>query len=154
MLLTHVLGFSQNSDLNFDPEKVGQIKLYRFNKSNFCDQSKGLSIIYNNKLSPCFDYLKSLDKNRSKSIIKLLLSKKSYGEPFMVTFDTDYAITVYDNVDKLIGWINFSQQFQSSRSTPRIEVQEIQTNGPIKKDGLVKKSRKKLIKLLDIDSSK
>src|SRR5687767_2303950 len=89
-----------------DIEKSKSIKLFRFNSKNSCDQSKAVSVIYENKISTCFDYVKEIKKDNIKKIIKLLRSSASYGNEDVACFDTEQALVIYDKANVIIGYIN------------------------------------------------
>src|SRR5687767_10311631 len=79
------------------------IKLYRFDPKNPCDQDKALSIIHEGKISSCFSYVKTINTYDTKKIITLLTSASMYGEAEAPCYDTDYALLIFNKSNVVIG---------------------------------------------------
>jgi len=128
------------------------IKLFKYNPKNFCDQSKGVSIVFDNKISPCFDHIKTFDTRQSKKIVGLLRSVRTYGSYDAPCFDTDYALMIYNKSNKIVGHIEISFSCNKLISEPNIKEREHFNHDGLRNVGFSKSGRKTLIKLLMLDA--
>ena len=130
------------------------IKLYKFNPANRCGQSKRLSIIYENKISTCFDYVKTIGVGDVKKIVSLLRAPATYGSEDVACFDTDYALLIFDEKNVVIGYVNISFSCNKLNSNPIINEQAHYSKGELRKVGFSKKGRNSLLNLLAIKDHK
>lgn len=127
---------------------VSSILLYKFNSNNKCDQSKAVSIIKDNKISKCLDYIKTFDFSRSKNILDLLQNKNTYGNEDVACFDTDYSLVIV-NGKTITGYINISFNCNKLISNPIIKERLSQSNNGLRKVGFSNLGKTKLLELLE-----
>lgn len=85
-----------------------------------CDSSKTASIIQNNKISPCFQYLRSFEKDDAKKIINLLNDRSTYKGPVdRPCSETHYALLIFNN-NVVTGYVNISLDCNKIISNPAI----------------------------------
>ncbi len=130
------------------------IKLYKYNPQNECNQSKVVSVIYEDKLSTCFDYVKTFRMGKVKKIMKFLRALTTYGGEDVACFDTEYALLIFDKSNMAIGYINISLSCNKLISNPVITEREYYANPGFRKVGFSKKGRTGLLKLLGFSDSK
>jgi hypothetical protein len=130
------------------------IRLYKFNKDKQCDQSKAVTIIYENKVSKCFDYIKTIKTDDTKKIVSLLKTPTTYGGEDVACFDTDYALLIFNKQNVIIGYIDISLFCNKLISAPVIAEQEHYSKGGLRKVGFSKKGKAALLKLLKITDNK
>lgn len=93
---------------------------YHYKSIKDCDQSKKASIVHHNKISPCFNYLRSFEKDDAKKIIRLLNNRRTYGHPVDTTcFETHYALLILEN-NVVTGYVNISLSCNRIISGPGI----------------------------------
>lgn len=93
---------------------------YHYKNVKGCDQSKNASIVQDNKISPCFNYLKTFEKEDAKKIIHFLNAPSTYGAPVdAACFETHYALLVLDK-DVVTGYVNISLSCNRIISSPVI----------------------------------
>ncbi|MFL9485698.1 hypothetical protein ACI6Q2_23145 [Chitinophagaceae bacterium LWZ2-11] len=126
------------------------IKLYKFNSKNKCNQSKSVSIIDGDKVSTCFDYVKTISTSNTKKIASLLRESTTYGNEDVACFDTEYGLLIFDKSNVVIGYINISWSCNKLISNPIISEREQYAKQELRKVGFSKKGRSSLIKLLEI----
>ncbi len=129
------------------------IKLYKFNPQNNCNQSKAVSIIYEDKISPCFDYVKTIKTGEVKKITGLLRKSTTYGGEDVACFDTEYALLIFDKSNVVIGYVNISLSCNKLISNPIIPEREHYANQGLRKVGFSKKGRNTLLKLLGLSDN-
>jgi hypothetical protein len=130
------------------------IKLYKFNPNNPCEQSKAVSIIYENKVASCFDYVKTIAVGDVKKTVSLLRTPTTYGSEDVACFDTDYALLIFDKKNVVIGYVNISLSCNKLISNPIITERGYYSKGGLQKVGFSKKGRSNLLKLLAITDYK
>jgi hypothetical protein len=124
--------------------------LYKFDSTNNCDQSKAVSIVKNNRISICFDYVKKIEDSNVKKILNLLHSKSTYGKEDAPCFDTDYALIAIKE-ENIIGYINISLSCNKLISNPIIEERIIETKEGLRKVGFSIQGKNDLKKFLGIN---
>jgi len=134
-----------------DTNSVQSIKLYKFNPDNSCNQSKGVSIVFNNKLSSCFDFVKNIAPGKVKSIVSLVTSAKSYGGEDVACFTTNYSLLLLNSNNVVTGYIDISFDCNKLISNPIISERISKSNAGLRKVGFSKTSRENLIKLLGVE---
>lgn len=93
---------------------------YYYKNAKGCDQSKKASIIQNNEISPCFQYLKSFEKDDAKKIINLLRDRNTYEGPIeRPCSETHYALLILNN-NVVTGYVNISLDCNKLFSNPAI----------------------------------
>jgi hypothetical protein len=93
---------------------------YHYKNVKGCDSSKTASIIQNNKISPCFQYLRSFEKNDAKKIINLLNDRSTYeGAIDKPCLETHYALLILNN-NVVTGYVNMSLACNKIISDPAI----------------------------------
>lgn len=163
-ILTLCVLLAVNSKINAQQEKVklekdfsqmkaASIQLFKFDTANFCDQSKAVSIIYDNKVSKCFTYLKSYRIGKVKKMIKLLRDKTTYGNDEVACFDTEYGIVFYNSNGSIIGYINISFSCNELISNPIIPEREHFITEKSRKVGFSLDGRGRIIRLLGLFNS-
>ena len=131
-------------------DSISYLKLYRFNETNLCDQSKAVSIIYNNNISTCFDYVKTLKEKKVNEFIEIIKNHKTYGAEDVACFDAEYSAVFYNNEDIIIGYTNISFSCHKLNSTPKITEMEYYSENGFRKIGFSKNGEMKLKKALEI----
>jgi hypothetical protein len=123
--------------------------LYKYDKQNPCDQSKGPVIIYNSRISSCFSFVRVISNTDSRQIIDLINSVHTYGGEDVSCFDSDYALLVMDKKN-IAGYISISFSCNKLLSTPVIKARESYAKGELRKVGFSSSGRSQLLKLLKI----
>jgi hypothetical protein len=131
-------------------DSISYLKLYKFNENNLCDQSKAVSIIHNNKISVCFDYIKTLKGKRVNEFIETIKDHSTYGAEDVACFDTDYSAVFYNNKDMIIGFTNISFSCHKLNSTPKITEMKYYSENGLSKIGFSKDGEMNLKKALEI----
>lgn len=137
---------------NFTQMKAASMQLFKFDTANFCDQSKAVSVVYNNKVSKCFTYLKNFKIDKVKRFIKSLRDKTTYGNEDVACFDTEYGIVFYNSYGNIIGYINISFSCNKLISNPIIPEREHFVTKKSRKVGFSLVGRGKIIKLLGLSN--
>lgn len=132
-----------------DFKSATSFALYKFNPNNPCNQSKAVSIIKENKISECFDFIKTIKGNDVKNIIALLHNTKSYGSEDLACFDTEYSLVAFTK-NKIIGYINISFNCNKLISNPTIAERDSFVKNDIRNIGFSINGKKKLYKLLGL----
>lgn len=112
-----------NINLTEKIKAADSIVLFKFNSDNLCDQSKAVSIIKNNEISKCFDYIKTIKGKAVSNFINLLHTKTTYGGGNVACFDTDYSVILIKN-NSIIAYINISISCNKLFANPKIQEQE------------------------------
>jgi len=150
--------FSQNAKtekqefsikINDNFNSASSLLLYKFNPNNFCDQSKAVSIIKNNRISQCFDFVKTFNGTKVKEILNLLNNEDTYGNEDVACFHTDYSLIVM-NGKTIVGYVNFSFSCNKLISNPIIEKMTSKSKDGLSKIGFSKSSKNKLVTILGI----
>ena len=95
LLLSSFISLGQTDTLSYGFTKKLQIessnfiKLFKFEIGHGCNQSKNVKLIFKNEISPCFVFVKNIDKKITKNIVKLLNQKTTYGGGYDACFDTN-----------------------------------------------------------------
>jgi hypothetical protein len=92
------------------------IKVYG---AELCNNQQGLSIVHNNKITPCFRLLSTFEKNDAKKIINLLHDSGSYTDGDTTCFKTDHALLILEN-GVVTGYVNISFFCNKIISSPAI----------------------------------
>lgn len=93
---------------------------YHYKNTEGCDQSKNASIIQNNKISPCFTYISTFEKDDAKKIINFLNARSTYGATVDTTcFETHHALLILEK-NVVIGYVNISLTCDRIISNPAI----------------------------------
>lgn len=129
------------------------MKLYVDSNKRECDQKKAISIIFNDKISSCFDYVKSFSKGDCHKILKHINTSSTYGGEDVACFETDYALLLYNKQKTIIGYINISFFCNKLNSNPRIDAIKVLSSGKIRRNGFSKHGRKELLELLGLKES-
>ena len=156
LILTTLVGITQSVRIELNNElstkSITTIKLYRFNSKNTCNQSKAVSIIFDNKISTCFDLVKTIKKENVKKIINCLRTKKTYGNGDVACFDTDYGLIMYNVKRIIVGYVNISLFCNKINAAPLIQEREYFVSNTLRKVGLSIVGRKKIMKLLGLSA--
>jgi hypothetical protein len=123
--------------------------LYKFNPKNPCSQSKAVSIIKEDKISECFDYVTTFNGNEVKDILYILYDTNTYGAEDVACFDTEYSLLAI-NDNKVIGFINISFRCNKLISTPAIKERDSHLNGNLRNVGFSKNGKENLYQLLKL----
>ena len=129
---------------------ASSLLLYKFNPKNSCDQSKAVSIIKDNKISQCFDFVKTFNGTKVKEILNLLNNEDTYGNEDVACFDTDHALILYNVKNEVVGYINISESCNKLISNPEIKEMEFYSQGGLRKVGFSKKGKDKIKQILGI----
>lgn len=93
---------------------------YHYQNVKGCDQSKTASIVQNNKVSPCFQYLRSFEKDNAKKIINLLRNRNTYENAVeKPCLETHYALLILEN-NIVTGYVNINLACNRIISNPAI----------------------------------
>jgi hypothetical protein len=131
-----------------DISQIFKIELYRFNSKKECNQSKAISIIYDHRIAPCFDYIRSI-KDKDK-FIKIITDHHTYGAEDVACFDTDYAVLLYGSKGDIVGYINISMSCNKLISNPEIKERTYYSQDGLRKVGFSKKGKIGIQKVLGI----
>ena len=118
--------------------------LYKFNPLKNCNQTREVSIIKENRISKCFDYIRIIKGNDVKNILEFLYDSNNYGGEEVPCFDTSYSLLAYSSNNKIIGYINISLGCNKLLSNPTIKEQGKPSNIGFSKSGM--QQLKKLLK--------
>ncbi|WP_343686117.1 hypothetical protein [Chryseobacterium gleum] len=129
---------------------VHYMKLYKFNEQNYCNQNKAVSVIYDNQLSSCFDYVKTINGKDIDDFLGTIKNPKTYGGEDVACFDTDYSLILYNIKDEVVGYINISESCNKLISNPEIKEREFYSKNGLRKVGFSKKGKEKIKKILKI----
>jgi hypothetical protein len=158
LLLLNIAGTAQNVKIelskNLSSKNVALIKLYKFNSKNSCNQSKAVSVIFDNQISECFDYVKTIKGGSIKKIMTCLHNKKTYGGEDVACFDVDYGIIAYNAKGVIIGFVNISLFCNKLNATPAIPERDFFNSSELHKVGFSKQGRNQIIKLLSLSDTK
>lgn len=135
---------------DYSQMKAASMRLFKFDTANICDQSKAVSVVYNNKVSKCFTHLKSFKVDKVKRFIKSLRDKATYGNDDVACFDTDYGVVFYNSYGSIVGYVNISFSCNKLISNPIIPEREYFITEKSRKVGFSIVGRKKIIKLLGL----
>lgn len=138
----------------FSQMKAASMRLFKFDTANFCDQSKAVSVVYDNKVSQCFTYLKSFKIDKVKRLIKSLSDKTTYGNGDVACFDTEYGIVFYNSYGSIVGYVNISLSCNKLMSNPIIPEREYFITDKSRKVGFSLIGREKIIKLFGLQINK
>jgi hypothetical protein len=148
----HTRIHAQQSTVNiakyFSQMNAVSMRLFKFDRSNDCDQSKAVSILYENKVSKCFTYLEDFKVDKVDTITASLMDTATYGNVDMACFDTDYGMVFYDSRETIVGYINISFSCNKLIANPKISERDIFITESARKVGFSDKGRKKLLALL------
>lgn len=133
---------------NITVSEASIIKLYAFNTNNGCDRSTNVSAVYENKISPCFYYVKTFEKKKVKQIINMLRSRRTYGGKEAACFDTDYALVIFDKANVVTGYVNISLYCNWLIPNPVIPESKM----GLGKGGFSKKGKERLLEVLELVS--
>ncbi|MGE8421897.1 MULTISPECIES: hypothetical protein [Sphingobacterium] len=139
-----VINIAKKLDIN----QVIKIELYRFNPKKKSNQSKAISIVYNNRIAPCFDYIRTI-KDKDK-FIKIITDHHTYGSEDIACFDTGYSVLLYGNKDDIVGYINISMSCNKLISNPEIKERTYYSRDGLRKVGFSKKGKISIQKILGI----
>lgn len=148
--------FPQNKDIaiNISTEinfkKVGYMELYKINLTKGCDQSKAVSIVYQNKIAKCFDYMKTIKGREKDNFIRIIRDYHTYGGDDVACFDTDYGLLLYGYQNEIVGYINISKSCNKLVSNPEIKERTYYAHDGLRLIGFSKKGRKNIEKVLGI----
>jgi hypothetical protein len=132
------------------PANVHYMKLYKYDEKNDCEQSKAVSVIYDNRISVCFDYVKRIEGKKVKDFINLVRNPKTYGAEDVACFDTDYSLILYNRKDEITGYINISNSCNKLISNPKIKEMEFYSRDGLRKVGFSKGIKEKIQQILGI----
>ena len=145
---------STKSDIQIkdDFKSANSFTLYKYNPNNPCNQSKAVSILKENYISECFDFIKTISGDEVSSIIDLIHNTKSYGSQDLACFDTEYSLVALSN-NKIIGYINISFSCNKLISNPPIAERDSFVKNDIRNIGFSINGKNKLYKLLGLCNS-
>ncbi|MGR3854037.1 hypothetical protein [Chryseobacterium indologenes] len=126
------------------------MKLYKYDETNECEQSKAVSVIYDNRISVCFDYVRRIEGEKVKDFINLVRNPKTYGAEDVACFDTDYSLILYNSKDEITGYINISNSCNKLISNPKIKEMEFYSRDGLRKVGFSKGIKEKIQQILGI----
>jgi hypothetical protein len=129
-------------------KKGSIVKLYKFNHQNPCNQSKAVSVVFEDKISTCFDYIKVLSTPDVKKVVQLLKSSKTYGGEDVSCFDTDYALIFFDKSNFVYAYVNISFSCNKLISKPAIPERDRLMDHGLRKIGFSENGRHNLLRLL------
>lgn len=132
------------------PTEIDYIKVYKYDSKNDCEQSKAVSIVYNNHLSSCFNYLKTFKNKDVKDFIIIIKDPKTYGAEDIACFDTDYALLLYNKKNEVVAYINISESCNKLISNPEIKERHFYSQDGLRKVGFSKKGKEKIKQILGI----
>lgn len=153
LAITNVVG---QEKLNFHPgndisiNDSNTIKLYKWMEGNPCNQSKAVSIVYQDEISTSFDYVRTISTEDTKKIMTLLHQPSTYGNKNVTCSDTDYALLVYNKEDILIAYINISFYCNKLNSSPPIKERQPFSDNIYRNIGFSRPAREELIKLCGV----
>jgi hypothetical protein len=139
-----------NISTNISSNNIKSINLYKYNQLNICDQSKAVSIIYNQKLSHCFDYVKTIEGKEVVDFIKIIKNPTTYGAEDVACFDTDYSVTLLNKENQIAGYLNISFSCNKLISNPVIKERKFHSRDGLTKVGFSKKGRRKIKNILKL----
>lgn len=132
------------------PADVDYMKLYKYDARNDCEQSKAVSIIYNEQLSVCFNYIRIIKGKKMVDFLATIKNIETYGAEDVACFNTDYSIILYNKKNEVIGYINISFDCNKLISNPEIKETEFYSQNGLRKVGFSKKGREKIKQILGI----
>ncbi|SIN86804.1 hypothetical protein [Chitinophaga niabensis] len=130
---------------NLTVSNVSAIKLYAYDINKGCDRATPVSLIDNDKVTPCSRYVKTFEKEKVKQIIKLLRSEATYGGEPAACFETNYSLMMLDKANVVIGYVDISLFCNRLIANPLIP----ETG---KKNGFSKKGKELLLHTLELVS--
>ncbi|WP_426792352.1 hypothetical protein [Sphingobacterium sp. WOUb80] len=139
-----VINIAKKIDIN----QIIKIELYRFNSKRSCNQSKAISIIYNNRIAPCFNYIRTI-KDKDK-FLKIITDHHTYGAEDVACFDTDYSVLLYGSKGDIMGYINISMSCNKLTSNPEIKERTYYSRDGLRKVGFSKRGKISIQKILGI----
>jgi hypothetical protein len=113
-----------------------------------------VSVIKDNQLTTCFDYVKTIDVVNTKKLISVLSVPSSYGAEDVACFTTQYGMVVLDRSGVIIGYINLSLSCNKLISNPVIREREHFSHNGLRLVGFSTSGRTKLLALLGITEAK
>lgn len=132
------------------PIDIHYMKLYKYDEENDCNQSKAVSIIYNNQLSSCFNYVKTIKGKNVKDFLTLIKDPKTYGAEDVACFDTDNSLTLYNIKNEVVGYINISKSCNKLISNPEIKERHYNSKDGLRKVGFSEKGKEKIKQILGV----
>lgn len=129
------------------------MKLYKYNEQNDCDQSKGVSVVYNGQLSPCFDYINTIKGKDMISFLTTIKNPKTYGAEDVACFDTNYSLILYNKKNEVIGYVNISNNCNKLTSNPKIKERELYSQDGLRKIGFSEEGKEKINHILEMYSN-
>ncbi len=124
------------------------MKLYKLNTGNLCEQEKAVAIMYNGRLSSCFDYVRSISPDTARKIIKLIRTPATYGGGYPFCFNTDYALLITNAKNEVCSYVSVSFNCNQLIPYPRVKEQEVLSKGELHLFGFSKKGYTRLARLL------
>ena len=109
---------SSTAQIKLAARGANTIKLYTYDYPNTCDPSKIVSVVRENKISPCFRYIKTFEKNEAKTITKMLRSSATYSRDTTACFDTQYALLILNKAGVIIGYVDISLSCNKLHAVP------------------------------------
>lgn len=129
---------------------VHYMKIYKYNEQNNCNQSKAVSVIYDNQLSSCFDYVKTINGKDIEDFLGTIKNPNTYGGEDVACFDTDYSLILYNIKDEVAGYINISESCNKLISNPEIKEREFYSKDGLRKVGFSEKGKEKIKQILKL----
>lgn len=126
------------------------MKLYKLNSHNPCEQEKAVAIVYNGKLSSCFDYVRNISSDTAQRIVKLIRTPATYGGGYPFCFYTDYALLITNAKNEVCGYVSVSFNCNQLIPYPKVKEQEVLSKGELHLFGFSKKGYTSLATLLSL----
>ena len=123
------------------------LRLYKYNPTNNCNQSKAISIVKDNKITPCFDYIRDFNDSEKVLFISLIQNPDTYGNEDVACFHIEYSVLAMDSAT-IVGFINISISCNKLISNPEIPARTAHSEDGLRKVGFTRIGRSKLLKLL------
>lgn len=123
------------------------LRLYKYNPTNDCNQSKAISIVKDNKITPCFDYIRDFNDSEKELFISLIQNPDTYGNEDVACFDTEYSVLAIDSAT-IVGFVNISISCNKLISIPEIPARTAHAEDGLRKVGFTRIGRSKLLKML------
>ncbi|MEZ2440254.1 hypothetical protein AB6805_00930 [Chitinophaga sp. RCC_12] len=138
----------ENLDKELIFRKEYTMKLYKFNVGHSCDQVKGETIMYDGKLSRCFDYIRDISPDTAQQVVRLMKSPDTYGNGYSACFFTEYALLIINTKSEVHSYVSLSFKCNQLTAYPGIKEQDNIKKGELYLYGFSKKGYAGLSRLL------